>query len=118
MPFPDNQFREIHGMHCLEHFSHTKTDAILKEWNRILEPGGLLRIDVPNMGYWAQALVSAPTDQNVIVHFYGYQDYGDLNLHRTGFTEGLLELSLAKAGFTHILIQDVGAALCSWAYKE
>jgi predicted SAM-dependent methyltransferase len=118
MPFEGDQFKEIHGMHCLEHISHLKTDAVLREWNRILRPGGLLRIDVPNLRYWATRIVNDLRDQEAVVHLYGNQDYGDLNVHRTGFTDSLLELAYLKAGFENVVVKDVGGALCGWGYKE
>lgn len=118
MPFKDNSFSVIQGMHCLEHISHTKTDEVLKEWFRILAPGGVLHVDVPNMGYWARRLVHDPNDMYAMVHFYGYQDYGDLNVHRTGFTHSLLEKAFKRAGLVNVIVTDLGAALGADGFKE
>ncbi len=42
---------EIRASHILEHFSHRLTLTVLKEWVRVLKPGGLLKIAVPDFDY-------------------------------------------------------------------
>ncbi len=39
---------EIRASHCLEHVSHRETMNVLREWVRVLKPGGLLKIAVPD----------------------------------------------------------------------
>lgn len=45
---PDNSVEEIHASHILEHFPHRSTLSVLKEWVRVLKPGGLIQIAVPD----------------------------------------------------------------------
>src|SRR5215831_6253473 len=52
--FADNSVEEIRASHCLEHFSHRQTLDVLKEWVRVLKPGGLLRIAVPDFAKIAE----------------------------------------------------------------
>ena len=47
--YPDNSVEEIRASHILEHFSHRDTVAVLKEWCRVLRPGGRIRIGVPDL---------------------------------------------------------------------
>lgn len=47
LPYPDNTFDAISCCQCLEHFTHSHLPA-LREFHRVLRPGGLLEIDVPN----------------------------------------------------------------------
>ncbi len=42
---------EIRASHVLEHFSHRATLDVLKEWVRVLKPGGTLKIAVPDFDY-------------------------------------------------------------------
>ncbi len=42
---------EIRASHVLEHFPLTKTLEVVKEWIRVLKPGGLLKIAVPDLIY-------------------------------------------------------------------
>jgi len=48
LPFADNTFIEIYASHILEHFPWYHTERILREWVRILAPGGWLKIVVPD----------------------------------------------------------------------
>jgi SAM-dependent methyltransferase len=48
LPFPDGTFVEIHCSHVLEHLPWYRTEGILREWVRILKPGGRLHIWVPD----------------------------------------------------------------------
>lgn len=46
---------EIRASHILEHFSHRETEAVLAEWVRVLRPGGLLKVAVPDFDACAEA---------------------------------------------------------------
>ena len=46
--FDSGSVGEIMASHVLEHFPHTKTLAVLKEWARVLVPGGILYVAVPD----------------------------------------------------------------------
>jgi SAM-dependent methyltransferase len=48
LPFADATFDEIYSSHVLEHLPWYRTEAILREWVRILKPGGRLNIWVPD----------------------------------------------------------------------
>jgi predicted SAM-dependent methyltransferase len=40
---------EIRASHILEHFSFREAITVLEEWVRVLKPGGLIRIAVPDV---------------------------------------------------------------------
>lgn len=46
--FTENSVELIYCSHALEYFDREQAALVLKEWYRILEPGGLLRLAVPN----------------------------------------------------------------------
>jgi predicted SAM-dependent methyltransferase len=48
IPFRNTSIKGIFTEHCLEHFSRPAAIAILRECRRILAPGGILRIVVPD----------------------------------------------------------------------
>ena len=48
--FYDNTIKEIISTEFLEHISFRETDSVLAEWYRILEPDGVLHIQVPDCG--------------------------------------------------------------------
>lgn len=62
--FENNSIDLIYACHILEHFKRTEIKKVLKEWIRVLNPGGVLRISVPGF-------------EEIIAI---YQKYGDLKL--------------------------------------
>jgi predicted SAM-dependent methyltransferase len=48
-PLPDRSFRNIFTEHLIEHLTYEDGLAMLRECHRILEPGGTLRIETPNL---------------------------------------------------------------------
>lgn len=48
LPFPDEYFDAVSCGQCLEHFTHSPKHAMSEFW-RVLKPGGLVEIDLPNV---------------------------------------------------------------------
>ncbi len=50
LPFPDEEFDFIYAGHLLEHLFYDRVPDYLREWQRVLRPGGRLTIVVPDVG--------------------------------------------------------------------
>lgn len=50
LPFPDKTFEMLYASHVLEHIPWFRTREVVVEWTRVLRPGGILELWVPN-GY-------------------------------------------------------------------
>lgn len=48
LPFPTNSVDAVYSAHCLEHFTKTSAERIVAETFRVLKPGGVLRLLVPD----------------------------------------------------------------------
>lgn len=59
LPFADSTFQEIYSSHVLEHLPWYLTETILREWVRVLKPGGHLHIWVPNALKICSAIIEA-----------------------------------------------------------
>ena len=59
LPFSDGTFDVIYASHIIEHISWFQVEEAIKEWVRILKPGGTLEIWVPNGLKIAKAFVEA-----------------------------------------------------------
>ena len=59
LPFTSNTFDLIYASHMLEHVSWYQVPRVLKEWVRILKPGGTIEIWVPNGLLIAETFVKA-----------------------------------------------------------
>ena len=49
IPFPDSSVSCIYSSHTFEHFTYEESQAVARECFRVLRPGGILRIVVPDL---------------------------------------------------------------------
>lgn len=59
LPFDDDAFELIYAGHVLEHLPWYQTSEVLSEWRRVLAPGGVLEVWVPDGLKICQAFVEA-----------------------------------------------------------
>ncbi|KAL4157142.1 hypothetical protein PRNP1_006167 [Phytophthora ramorum] len=103
--FPDNSVDAIYGSHVLEHCTHGvghELEQTLREWHRVLRPGGQLFVSVPNLFVLATLFIneSIPHQHRMwfmTVIFGGQIDVYDV--HKVGFDEAILLAYLEQAGF-------------------
>lgn len=48
LPFPDQYFYVIYSSHFLEHVPINKVQHLLRDWHRLLKPGGKIRLVLPD----------------------------------------------------------------------
>lgn len=109
--FPDNTISEIIASHLLEHLNPYHSVDILKEWRRILKPGGKIIIEVPDMERLCESFATASREDK-----YGIMNciYGSVNTkdnkdpsritssHLWGWYPEMLIEHLEWAGFKNI----------------
>jgi SAM-dependent methyltransferase len=49
LPYPDGAFEAAFGSHVLEHLTPDEASGVLRELHRVLRPGGIVRISVPDL---------------------------------------------------------------------
>lgn len=107
IPYPDESFDAVVCCQVLEHFSHSPLPAV-REIKRVLRPGGVLEIDVPNVASFRNRLRLARGKHityDYEAHYlhatpilYKGKSYYPLR-HNREFTKGDLELLLRLSGF-------------------
>ena len=105
--FADDTFSEVYASHVAEHFDYkNELLATLKEWRRVITPGGILYVSVPDLDVLAKLFVdrekySGP-DRYLLMRviFGGHLDQYDY--HLVGLNEEFLADFLVNAGFTDL----------------
>ena len=102
--FADCTFAEVYASHVLEHFDYKDAlVAALREWHRVLAPGGVLRLSVPDIDVLAHLLLQRhKLDVNqrfqvMRMIFGGHVDAHDY--HLVGLNQEFLAGFLSAAGF-------------------
>lgn len=92
----------VYVCHCLEHLDIEEVSRALKEWARILKPGGLLRIAVPDFESILRVYEASGRRISAIQYvLMGGQDY-PFNFHKAVFDQAHLTHLMIAAGFTDI----------------
>ena len=105
-PFADGTVAEIYASHVVEHLGY-KRDLVkaLAEFQRVLEPGGSVRISVPDLTTLCQLFLDPTLDASeryyVMRMMYGGQ-MDDADFHYVGLSEEILSAFLFRAGFQRV----------------
>lgn len=97
----DDSVDLIYNCHVLEHFKRHDVLRVLKEWHRILKPGGTLRISVPDFAKLCDVYQQSKDLNLVVGALFGRQDYL-YNIHYNVFDYTTLSNSLQEAGFINV----------------
>lgn len=114
LAYGDETVAECRASHILEHFPQGQTLDVLKDWVRVLKPGGWLKIAVPDFTYIAKEYLEGNKDG---LPLFGYLMGGQTDendYHKAAFNEGTLRYLLVEAGLEDIQpwqseIQDCAA---------
>lgn len=59
IPFADASFDVVYHSHFLEHLPKSRALLFLRECHRVLKSGGLLRVVIPDLRYWAERFLES-----------------------------------------------------------
>lgn len=108
--FPNNFADLIYASHLLEHVSHKFALTTLREWVRVLKPGGILRIAVPDFDALVHVYESEERDiRKIQKPLMGAQDYA-YNFHQGMFTQNYLTALMEEAGCQEVRSWDPKSA--------
>ena len=102
----DGAAAEIYASHVLEHLGFADVPRALAEWFRVLQPGGQVRISVPDLARLGPTLahpkLTPEVREWIISVIYGGQS-DPHDFHKIGFTFETLTQYLRGAGFDRIV---------------
>lgn len=103
LPYADSSVEEIRCVHMLEHLTYQEASDALKEWNRVLKPGGRLRLSVPDVEKITDLMKSQADNPNASWRFFlagGQTDENDV--HKSHYNESVLQSYMEAAGFAGV----------------
>ena len=104
LPYAPGSVDEIRGVQCLEHLSMKEGPRVLRHWWKILKPGGIAHVDVPDFEETARQLLAQPDEASREWYYrlvYGSQKNA-YAYHKNGFSPARLERMLREAGFQDV----------------
>ena len=104
----DDQVELIYAAHLLEHFGREEFRSVLAEWFRVLAPGCVLRLAVPDFGAVAKLYVAGEIEgglQTVMGLVMGGQR-DEYDFHKVIFDEAFLSQALRQTGFKEVRTWD------------
>jgi SAM-dependent methyltransferase len=113
LPIEDDWAEELVAVHVLEHVEPPRLRQTLSEWHRVLQPGGSLRVHVPNGLALMRAFIEAPVDGkwramgSLLGQYCGPSASTPAELscrsdHQIIFDPDLLTWALAEASFVDV----------------
>lgn len=102
--FESNSVELIYASHLLEHFYLYEVSDILQEWRRVLVPGGILRVAVPDFDQIIVAYSQRGNIAEVVGPLYGrgVKENSDETPHRTVYNRDRLVTILRDVGFNDV----------------
>jgi predicted SAM-dependent methyltransferase len=101
LPFDDDSVDYIFCSHVLEHFFRPDGDALLRELHRVLRPGGVARVCVPDLEH-ALRLYAEGSKTAALEYFFVDGPAGYYHRHRYLYDFELLRDALTQAGFADV----------------
>lgn len=100
LPFASGTVAEVRASHVLEHFRQSEVQAVVKEWARVLKPGGWLKLAVPDFAWIANYYLKGGRRYVQQFTMGGQTDEDDF--HKTIFDETSLTGLLQRAGLVEV----------------
>ncbi|HRS01990.1 MAG TPA: glycosyltransferase, partial [Bacteroidota bacterium] len=105
LPYSNESVDMILAIDLLQVYSHRETDAVLKEWVRVLKKGGSMVLSVPDLkrilnDYYSGNLPISEANQ----YIFGKQA-NDYDYHYNGFDDMSLQKHLQSAGLQIVELQ-------------
>lgn len=104
LPFPDDSVERIESYHMVEHLPKDALRQMLVEWNRVLQPGGQLVMELPAFDDVVAEYLDTDDPERtetLLRYVFGSQRF-DSDFHYWGWNKKRLSGLLENCGFTNI----------------
>ena len=106
--FDDNSIDLIYSSHVIDYFDREQVLPLLEEWYRVLKPGGILRVAVPNFEQISKLYSEGRYPLNYFVGLlYGKMPMGSETIyHRTVYDFDSLKNVLESLSYKKVSLYD------------
>lgn len=104
-PLWRGKVEEIVSYHAFEHFSHSQALRALRQWRELLQDGGKLVLELPDIYELCNMVSSGQDDDLTLAYIFGSQDRDGQN-HYWGWSPSSLEREMLEADYKDIRITD------------
>jgi predicted SAM-dependent methyltransferase len=105
--FPDNYADLIYNSHQVAYYDRFQVQDVLREWLRVLKPGGTLRLSTPDFEQVVQVYLRNRKLAEHLGFLYGrYQTRGGPIYYRMTYDYPTLRATLFQAGFRSVRRYD------------
>jgi len=101
LPYGAETIDEVRASHVLEHYPYERLPEVLKEWFRVLKPGGVIKVSVPDFEFVMREY-AAGKPINVQGYLMGGQTDA-YDFHSSLFSFNTLCGLLREAGFVNVV---------------
>jgi len=106
LPLPDASAEGIFTEHCLEHVTYDECLEVLRDFHRVLKPGGVLRVIVPDAGLYLDLYQRSRRGEPVDFPYVERSGVVDLQRDsRYGFTP-MMAVNRIFRGYGHVFAYD------------
>lgn len=108
LTFETGSVDSLYAIHLLEHLHRGDADVALKDWARVLKPGGVLVLELPCLNKIAQLLVDGEPDiRMTVLGLYGDpRDPAPAMLHKWGWSREELTQALTQVGLEQVEVTE------------
>jgi SAM-dependent methyltransferase len=105
--FESESVELIYACQIFEYFDRLTAIAVLREWHRVLRPGGVLRLSVPNFSVLSRLYQAGLSLDYLLGTLYGrWSQDGQTIYHKTTYDEPSLTKILSENGFEECELWD------------
>lgn len=103
-PLPDNCADVIYSSHMIEYFDRVEVIELLQCWRRVIKPGGVLRLAVPDFYKMVQLYAVNNNIEMFLGPLYGRMKMNDEYIyHKTAYDKTSLTRLLEENGFKNVV---------------
>jgi predicted SAM-dependent methyltransferase len=104
LPYQDGTVDVIYASHVIEYFNRDEIKRVLAEWHRVLRPGGVLRIAVPDFLKLMWVYQDTKDLNKILGPLFGKMPMGNETIyHKTVYDFNSLKELLETLGFYNII---------------